>query len=147
MLIAGPEAAAAVGRALGTSIGNRIAARLGGARELRNASIDDVVRDIAGELATLGFGVALVERWGRALVIAIERPAVADIPFLASIVEGMLEAAGDAPVRCTSLGRDGPVVRVLVASETAILRARRMLDAGTGWSDVLARLQRKGEEP
>jgi hypothetical protein len=145
VLIAGPEAAAAVGRALGTSIGHRIATRLGGTRELRATSIEGVLRDVTGELGTLGFGLVSVERWGRALVIVIDRPAVADLPFLASIVEGMLEAAGDAPVRCTSLGRDGTMVRVLVASEAAIARARRMLDTGTTWGEVLTRLQQKGE--
>jgi hypothetical protein len=144
VLIAGTEAAVAVGRALGAAIGKRVAARLGGVAGARGSSIEQVVRDMAGELATLGLGVASVERWGRALVIAVERPAVADLPFLSSIVEGMLVGASDAKVSCTSLGRDGPTVRILAASEGAIARARSMLDTGTPWGDVLARLQRKG---
>jgi hypothetical protein len=144
VLIAGTEAAAAVGRALGGPIGKRIAARLGGVPGLRGATLEEVVRELAGELATMGLGVVSVERWGRALVVAVERPAVADLPFLASIVEGTLEAASSAPVRCTSLGREAGVVRVLVAGETAIARARMMLDTGTAWGDVLARLQRRG---
>ncbi len=146
VLIAGPEAASAVGRALGTSIGERVAARLGGTGAARGASIESVVKDITAELATLGLGAASIERWGKALVVAIDRPAVADLPFLASIVEGMLEAAGNAPVRCVSLGRDGSRARVLVAGETAVARAQRMLEGGAVWGEVLTRLQRKGEE-
>jgi hypothetical protein len=144
VLIAGTEAATTVGRALGSGIGKRIAARLGGAAGLRSASLPDVVHELAGELATMGLGVASVERWGRALVVAIDRPAVADLPFLASIVEGMLEAASDAKVSCTPLGRDGSSVRILVGGESAIERARALLEEGVPWGDVLARLQRKG---
>jgi len=144
VLVAGTEAATTVGRALGTAIGGRIAARLGGAPNLLQASIAEVTQEMAGELATLGLGVASVERWGRALVIVIDRPAVADLPFLASIVEGVLEGASEAKVGCTSLGRDGTSVRILVAGESAITRARTMLETGVPWGDVLARLQRKG---
>ena len=144
VLIAGTEAAAAVGRALGSTIGKRIATRLGGVAGLRGSAIEDVVRDLAGELATLGLGLVSVERWGRALVVAIDRPAIADLPFLASILEGTLEAASEAPVRCTSLGREAGTARVLVTSESGVARARAMLDTGAAWGDVLARLQRKG---
>jgi hypothetical protein len=143
VLVAGTEAAAAVGRALGVSIGDRIAARRGGPGALRGVEIEDVVRDIAGELATLGLGVASIERWGRALVVAMDRPAVTDLPFLASIIEGMLEAASQAPVRCLSLGRDGTLVRILVAGEKAVARAQAILATGATWGDVLTRLQRK----
>ncbi len=141
VLIAGTEAAAAVGRSLGSSIGGRIAARQGGAGALRTVPIDEFVRDMTGELATLGIGLASIERWGRALVVAVDRPAVADLPFLASIIEGMLEGASERPVRCISIGRDHGVARVLVASEGAVERARAMLEAGTAWGDVLMRLQ------
>ena len=141
VLIAGTEAACAVGRALGSSIGTRIAGRLGGPDALRGTSIERVVTDIARELAVTGLGAVSVERWGRALVVAVERPAVADLPFLASIIEGVLVGASGAPVRCVSLGREGMVVRVLVASERAVGRARTMLDQGTAWGEVLSRLQ------
>ena len=146
VLVAGSEAAAAVGRGLGASIGKRIAARLGGASGVRGASIDDVVAEVAGELAIVGLGAASIERWGRALVVAIERPAVSDLPFLASIVEGLLEAATGARVHCASLGRDGvTTVRFLVASERTIGRARALLEQGLAWGDVLARVQAKGD--
>jgi hypothetical protein len=140
VLIAGTDAACSVGRALGSSIGKRIAGRLGGANALRASSIERVITDVARELAVAGLGAASIERWGRALVVAVDRPAVADLPFLASIIEGVLEGATETPVRCASLGREGTVVRVLVASDSAIARARAMLNQGAAWGDVLARL-------
>ena len=141
VLVAGPEAAAAVGRALGAAIGNRLAARRGGTSAVRSASIEQIVKDISGELAVAGIGATTIERWGRALVVAIDRPAVTDLPFLAAIVEGMLEAATGAQARCTSLGRDGTLARVLVAGERSTGRAREMLAKGSAWGEVLARLQ------
>ncbi|HEY2511141.1 MAG TPA: hypothetical protein VGI39_09805 [Polyangiaceae bacterium] len=144
VLIAGPDAAAAVGRALGTSIGKRMAVRLGGPRGLRGSTLEEVVSHMAGELAVIGLGAASMERWGRALVVAIERPAVSDLSFLAAIVEGMLEGAASASVRTTPLGREGALVRILVAGDAAVTRARRMLDEGRAWGEVLARLQPKG---
>ena len=50
---------------------------------------------------------ATVERWGRALVVVVEKPAVADLPFLASILEGMLAGASDAKVSCPRSGAKG----------------------------------------
>jgi hypothetical protein len=147
VLVAGTEAAGVVGRALGASIGRRIAARMGGARGVRIASLDEVVTEVAGELAVAGFGVASIERWGRALVVAVDRPAVRDLPFLASIVEGMLEGATDATVKCASLGRDGTMVRVLVASEDAAARAVALLDRGIPWGEVLVHLQARKDHP
>jgi hypothetical protein len=145
VLVAGSEAAAAVGRSLGASIGKRISERLGGAPAVRGASIERVVAEVAGELAVVGLGIASIERWGRALVVAIERPAVSDLPFLASILEGVLEGATDAVLRCAPLGRDGATkVRFLVANEAAATRARALLAEGVAWGDVLTRLQAKG---
>jgi hypothetical protein len=144
VLTAGTEAATSVGRALGAAVGEQVAERFGGIAALREAPVAQVVREMAGELATRGLGVASVERWGRALVVAIERPAVADLEFLAAIVEGMIAGASEAKVSCASLGRDGATVRILVAGERAVARARAMLDVGTPWGDVLVRLQKKG---
>jgi hypothetical protein len=152
VLTAGSEAATTVGRAFGASIGDRIADRFGGVSGLRATPIAEVVRELAGEIATRGLGVASVERWGRALVIAIERSAFVDGSFVAAIVEGMLERAtsvaleeGARPaLRCTALGREGSTVRVLVAGQSAVTRARAMLDAGTAWGEVLVRLQHRG---
>jgi hypothetical protein len=149
---AGAEAAAAVGRALGAAIGERVVERLGGVAAVRARPAAEVVRELAGELATRGLGVATVERWGKAVVVAVERPAFADAQFLAAIVEGVLARAAEAVdppdgrpgVKCAPLGREGGTVRVLVGSEGMIGRARAMLGAGVTWGDVLVRIQQKG---
>jgi hypothetical protein len=141
VLIAGPEAAAAVGRAFGMVMGRRLAVRRGGTLGVRAASVDEVVTDIAGELAVAGLGAAALERWGRALVVVIDRPAVSDLPFLASIVEGMIDAATGSMALCTSLGRDGTLARFLIAGARSTGRAREMLAQGSAWGEVVARLQ------
>ena len=74
----------------------------------------------------------------------MSEPAVRDLPFLASIVEGMVEGASGAPARCAALGRESGVARVLVASERAASRARAIIEAGVAWADVVARVQAKG---
>src|SRR5262245_58903912 len=93
VLIAGPEAAAAVGRTMGASLGERAAARLGGAKGVNAASSETVLAHLGGELSLSGFGVLTIERWGQAMVLVVDRPAVRDLTFLASILEGAVEAA------------------------------------------------------
>jgi hypothetical protein len=144
VLIAGPEAAGAVGRMMGVTLGKRVAARLGGAAGVSDSSLETVVAHLGGELSLAGLGALSIERWGRAMVMLVDRPAVSDLAFLASILEGALEAATERPARCLALGRDNAMVRVLVASDAAVARARAWLEDGERWGDVLARLQPKG---
>src|SRR4051812_6386011 len=56
VLIAGPEAAAAVGRTIGTSFGKRVASRLGGASGVAASSLETVVAHLGGELSLAGLG-------------------------------------------------------------------------------------------
>jgi len=144
VLIAGTDAAAAVGRTMGASMGERVGARLGGARGVNASSIEAVVAHLGGELSISGFGVLTLERWGHAMVLVVDRPAVRDMTFLASILEGAVEAAAGRPVRCLALGRDVGSVRILVAGSAGVDRARALLAEGLAWGDVLARLQPKG---
>jgi pimeloyl-ACP methyl ester carboxylesterase len=143
VLIAGPDAANAVGRSFGSSIGARVAARLGGTMGVSASPMETVIAHLGGELSLTGLGALSVERWGRALVFVIDRPGAADLGFLASILEGALEACSGRATRCTSLGREKTIVRLLVASDTAVERVRGWLDSGVAWSEVLARLQPK----
>jgi hypothetical protein len=147
IVVAGPDAAASVARAMGTTIGKRVAQRLGGSRGVRESALDRVIPELAGELSVVGIGVVTLERWGRAIVVAIENPAVSHLPFLSAMVEGVLEAATDAPVRCAPLGRDEDIARILVAGDAAIARARDMLARGAQWFEVLARVQSRGGAP
>jgi hypothetical protein len=147
VLVAGNEAAATIGKTLGTSLGKRVAARMGGEAGVRRAELEAVVAQIAGELAVLGLGVADIERWGRAMVVAVAQPAVRDLPFLASILEGMLEGATGTPVRCVALGREAGIARVLVAGDAGAARAQMLVEQGAGWGEVLARVQAQGGAP
>ncbi len=147
VMIAGPEAAAAVGRSLGSALGNRVASRLGGPSGVGASSVETVLAHLGGELSLAGLGTLAVERWGRALVMVVDRPAVADLGFLASILEGALETASGKPARCISLGRDGTLARALVASDASIERARSWLDEGIAWGEVLVRLQGRRRVP
>jgi hypothetical protein len=141
--VGGMAAASAVGHVIGMSCGKRAAVRLGG-RGLGSSTLEDVVTHLGGELSLVGVGSLVVERWGRAMVMAIERSAVKDDRLLAAIVEGALREVTGREVHCTTLVHDGTLSRVLVASRGTAERVRQWLTEGTKWSDVLARLQKAG---
>jgi uncharacterized protein YoaH (UPF0181 family) len=130
------EAAETLARWLGTSIGTRACERIG---DLAGASIDWFVTQLAGEAALAGVGALSIERWGRALVVVIERspltPAV-----LVPLVAGALEAAGGRRVWCTALSHDDQATRVLVASQQAVERVRSWMASGSVWGEALAKL-------
>jgi hypothetical protein len=131
-----PEAAAALGRALGTAIGRRAIARI---EQPTTASVEQFVTQLAGECALGGVGSLTIERWGRAMVLLLEGSPL-DERLLSPLLSAALEAATGRPSPTLLLGRDGEVVRVLVASEAAVERARDWLAGGTAWGDVLTKL-------
>src|SRR5690606_9525430 len=55
--------------ALGTDIGRRIQAALG--QDLSAAPIESWAEHLGGQLALLGLGELLIERWGKALVLRV----------------------------------------------------------------------------
>lgn len=142
---AGSAAAVTVARAIGTACGQRAALRMGGASEARAGSIEDVLSNLAGELAICGVGAAHIERWGRALVVVLSHTPIRDDAAVAALVEGALSAVVDRPVAGLALARDEATVRVLAATAAAVLRARTLMKGGASWPDVLARLQARGE--
>ena len=138
-----PEVAASVGKGIGQSIGERLAQQLGGADGVRGASLDTVINAIAFEFSVAGFGAFGIERWGRAMVLVVEHAPRLGGTFLASVLEGILEAATQTRVACTLLAA-GPVQRILVANPDAIERVRTFIGEGTPWADALSRLQVRG---
>lgn len=145
-----PHLVAELGRAIGWAMGQRVADRFGGAEGVRAASHDRVFAHLAGELAVAGFGVAIVERWGRAMIVVVERPALTSDRFLAAIVCGALEAASGRAIACEPLGRERGALRLLVAREATARRVRLALTAGQPWTEVVARLGAppgRGEAP
>ncbi|WP_394823404.1 hypothetical protein [Pendulispora albinea] len=135
-----PEVAASVGRGIGQSIGERLAEQLGGAEGVRASPLDSVINAIAFEFSVAGFGAFGIERWGRAMVLVVEHAPRLGGTFLASVLEGTLEAATQTRVACMLLAA-GPVQRILVASPDAIDRVRAYIGEGTSWPDALSRLQ------
>ncbi len=130
------EAAETLARSLGSSIGTRASARIG---DLAGASVDWFVTQLAGEAALAGVGVLSIERWGRALVVLIERSPLTSA-VLAPLVAAALEAAGGRRVWCTVLSHDDQATRVLVASQHAVERVRNWMGSGSVWGEALAKL-------
>jgi hypothetical protein len=142
---AGAAASHAIARSIGSACGERVAARFGGAEDVRSASIDDVLSHLAGELAIAGVGTTHLERWGRALVAVFGSCPISDSAAVAELLGAALVAATERPVAALSLGRDAGGVRVLVANKRAVERAKEWLAQGSSWGDVLAKLQARGE--
>lgn len=137
VLSAPTEAVEVLGRALGSAIGRRAAARL---EDPKSASMEAFITQLAGEGAVTGVGVLSIERWGRALVIVIEKsPLIGTL--LAPLVASAIEASFGRKVWSALLSRDEHVARVLVASERAIEQVREALASGTAWGEALAMLQ------
>jgi hypothetical protein len=138
VLSAPTEAVEVLGRALGSAIGRRAAARL---EDPKSASMEAFVTQLAGEGALAGVGVLSIERWGRALVVVIEKsPLVGTL--LAPLVASAIEAAFGRRVWGALLSRDEHAARVLVASESAVERVREAIASGTAWGEALAMLHR-----
>jgi hypothetical protein len=142
LALSAPAEAEVLGRALGTAIGKRAAARLS---DPRAASVESFVTQLAGEFAVAGAGVLSVERWGRALVVVIEESPLAG-PLLAPLVASALEATLGKRVSVGLLARDAHVARVLVSSESAVARALESIARGTPWGDVVAQLNKPDTE-
>jgi hypothetical protein len=140
VLAAPPHAVEALGRALGGAIGRRAAARMS---DPASASVEEFATQLSGEAAIAGVGVVAIERWGRALVVAVsESPLVGAL--LSPLVASAIEAATGRRAWCTLLSRDERVARILVGSERTVQRVRDWIAAGTSWGDALFRLHAEG---
>jgi len=135
VLSAPQEAVEALGRALGTAIGRRTAARM----DPSNAPIDAFVTQLAGEAAIAGVGALSIERWGRALVVVVEDSPLSGA-LLAPLVAAAVEAASGKHVACALLSRDERTARVLLGSEAGISRAREWIASGVPWGEALVKL-------
>lgn len=138
---AGPQAATAFARSIGEPLGARVAARLSGADALRAASPETVVDHLGGEVALVGLGSLALERWGRALLLVVERSPLAqdDASLLGGVLEGALQGATGRAVHCVLLN-GGAHCRFLITGEAAAHKAREWLAGGVSWGEVLARL-------
>jgi hypothetical protein len=138
---AGLEAACAFARTMGIAIGKRVSAHMGSIDAVRKSTLEAFITELGSELALAGWGAVSLERWGKAMVIAVEHAPVAEHRVLAAMLEGAMGAAtGGRDVRCTPLAAEGSV-RVLVAGTSAVDRVRGWLAQGVAWGEVLSRLQ------
>jgi hypothetical protein len=124
-------------RRLGTEAGRRVAERLDG-----SASAESVVEHLGGELALMGLGSMTFERWGRALVVAVQGSPLRGEgdEILAGVIEGALQRGFGRSAAVVPLVRDDSLVRLLIVSTAAGERVRGWLGSGVSWGDALARL-------
>ncbi len=139
VLSAPAEAVESLGRALGSAIGRRAAARM----DAKAASVEDFVTQLAGEAALAGVGTLGIERWGRALVVVVEGSPLAGT-LLSPLVAAAVEASSGRRVASTLLSRDERAARVLVGSESGVARVRDWVASGVAWGEALARLHGGG---
>lgn len=138
----GAEALTAIGLHMGRACGARVAARLGGDDVVRSSSLEVAVAHLAGELAVAGVGAVHVERWGRAMVVIVSNPCVADDAFVGAVLAGALSAASGREVTAAALGREqGGEARYFLGSAATAERVEELVAAGKGYAEVVAILQ------
>jgi len=139
---AGGEATASFGRALGESLGRRVASRLSGGEDGERVSVEAMVEHLGGELAITGLGSLGLERWGRALVMVIDQSPLGEggDGLLEAVLEGALAAAADRSVVAVFLGRDSVRARFLLTGEAGAEKVKAWMGEGVSWGDALVRL-------
>lgn len=135
------DALARIGRELGRTCGARVAQRLGGDGGVRAAQVEVFVAHIAGELAIAGVGAVHIERWGRALLVVVTNPSVADDAFVGAVLAGALSEASGRDVAAAALGRDGTTTRFFIGSPATASRAQTLAEQGKGYAEIVATLQ------
>jgi hypothetical protein len=147
----------AFGRAIGQTLGARIASRFGGAEALASASIETALSHVAGELAVSGIGALSFERWGRALVLVLERTPLASDVLVEAVLASALGAAAGRDVACAVLAREGDehtdanadtdanrtsfTLRLFVGREPSAEKLRAWVSEGVPLAMALSRLQ------
>ncbi|MFO0612586.1 MAG: hypothetical protein U0414_08370 [Polyangiaceae bacterium] len=143
-----------LGHTIGGDIARRAAARIGQGSgtlrppsaepgRLRAVSLNEVVDLVGGELALLGLGSLRIERWGDAMLFALDPCALderADA-FVEGIIEGILEVGGGRAAHAAVIDRTNDTARVLVAGAAAVERARAMALVGTPFTEIVTELQ------
>jgi hypothetical protein len=126
----------ALGRAIGAGVGRRAAARM---LDPQASSLEEFATQIAGEAALAGLGKIVVERWGRALVIAFDDFPL-PIAIASSVASSAVEAALGRKVWPVVLSHEAHASRVLLTSEGAAGRVRGWIAGGMAWGDALVKL-------
>lgn len=148
---AGEEPTAALGHAMGATVGRRVLHRLASGVEERKAavaalSLEAAVEHLAGELALVGLGVLGAERWGKALVLVHDQSPLGSRGdgLLAEVLQAALAELSGQHGRVVRLERNGVRGRFIVVSAAVVEEVRSHLRDGESWGAVLARLHPEG---
>ncbi len=143
---AGPRAARELGRASGDSIGRRLA---GGKAGHPRSSFSDAIDALGAELAWLGFGALVAERWGGLLVLRLDSAPIDGTREVDSLVSGMVEGALDAWTGRTTHAvvlEGGPGrLRVLVGGPRVVGKAQALVQAGHDHHEIVRRLHQDAD--
>jgi hypothetical protein len=146
--IAGAQAARELGKATGASIGKRLAQ---GPTGRGDASFSDAIDALAHELAWMGLGALVAERWGELLVLRLDTAPIdgsRDVDGLFSgIVEGALEAWTGRTARALVTERAHARLRILVGGPRAMARAEALLQSGLGHHEIVRSLHEDEARP
>ncbi len=148
---AGEDEAATLGHAIGEAVGRRIGVRLaGGSSErtdvARKAKFEEVITQLAGEVAILGLGSVSAERWGRSLVMVVDQSPLGEDGdvLVGEVLQSAFKSLVDRPVRMVKLHREGVRVRYLACSGAVVQTVTEKIAAGESWGSILASLHNQG---
>lgn len=148
---AGEDEAATLGHAIGEAVGRRIGVRLaGGSAErtdvARKAKFEEVITQLAGEVAILGLGSVSAERWGRSLVMVVDQSPLGEDGdvLVGEVLQAAFKSLVARPVRMVKLHREGVRVRYLACSGAVVQTVTDKIAAGESWGSILASLHNQG---
>lgn len=133
-----------LGAQVGTELGQRVARHLGA--DFGSATDAEVVDVLGGEFALRGLGALSLERWGRALIVAVGHSPLGKEgqDFLGAILEGALRRCFGREVCLVGWGSELDVTRYAVVNPVAARAMKRLVADGAGFGDVMSRLNSRG---
>jgi hypothetical protein len=136
---AGTEALRDFGRNLGTEVGRRVSNRL---PSIKNATVQDVVEHLGGDLALMGLGSLSIERWGEATVFVVSDCGFgpASDQLLAAVLAGAVQRAMSRDMEAVVLSREDDRIRFLATSQSTAAKVNGWLADGMQWGEVLSTL-------
>ncbi len=137
---ASPELRLTLGKAIGASLGARVATRLGGTEGASKAPPESFLNELGAEIAASGLGRLGLERWGRALIVTLENSAVEDDAILAGIVGAALATATGKDTHAVQLVSERGDVKLLITSRGTAEQVRGWLADGSTFMGVLEKL-------
>jgi hypothetical protein len=114
---AGEEATQDFAAALGADMGRRVRERMGSSGEA--ASIESWTEHLGGQLALLGFGDLVVERWGKALVLRVAGVPAEMQGLVGVLLEGALHRALGRDLRLPGFSEGDSAAYLVVSPSTA----------------------------